>query len=115
MPPAPAARARCIRFAISSRLPIQYIWKNSCGFAAATASIGLLPKDDKPIAMPRFAAARATATSPSGCTACTPVGDMSTGIDSGWPMTVVAISRWANNPPTCGANPSSENASVLSR
>ena len=31
--------------------------------------------------MPRFVAARATATSPSGCTACTPVGEMITGID----------------------------------
>ena len=32
--------------------------------------------------MPRAAAARATATSPSGWTACTPVGEMSTGSDS---------------------------------
>ena len=31
------------------------------------------------MAVPRAAAARATATSPSGWTACTPVGDMNTG------------------------------------
>ena len=44
---------------------------------------------------PAPAAARATATSPSGCTACTPVGEMSTGIEIGWPITVVAKSRSA--------------------
>lgn len=37
---------------------------------------------DRPVAVPRAAAARATATSPSGCTAWTPVGEINTGIDT---------------------------------
>ena len=45
--------------------------------------------------VPRFAAARATASSPSGCTACTPVGEMSTGIEMGIPITVVPSDRSA--------------------
>ncbi len=64
--------------------------------------------------MPRFAAARATATSPSGCTACTPVGEQITGIDTGCPSTVVARSRLAGCPAACGVNPSSPNAATLS-
>ncbi len=113
-PTAPAARARSIRAAMSSRVPTQYSWKNVCGLAATTSSTGLDANEDSPIAVPRAAAARATATSPSGCTACTPVGEMSTGSEIGWPITVVAISRVAGRPATCGANPSSENASTLS-
>ena len=70
-----------MRASISSRVPTQYIWKNVCGLAATTSSIGLLANEERPIATPRAAAARATATSPSGCTACTPVGLISTGID----------------------------------
>ena len=104
-PTAPAARARSIRAAIWSRLPPQYIWKNVCGLAATTSSIGLLANEQSPIAVPRAAAARATATSPSGCTACTPVGEISTGSEIGWPITVVAISRVAGSPATCGAKP----------
>ena len=46
-----------------------------------------------PSPCPRAAAARATATSPSGCTACTPVGEMSTGRSTATPMTVVDRSR----------------------
>jgi hypothetical protein len=40
-----------------------------------SSSTGLLPNELRPTGVPRFAAARATATSPSGCTACTPGGD----------------------------------------
>ena len=65
--------------------------------------------------VPRAAAARATATSPSGCTACTPVGEMMTGSEMSWPMIVVDMDRAADIPATCGANPSSENAATLSR
>ena len=64
--------------------------------------------------MPRAAAARATATSPSGCTAWTPVGEMTTGSEIGWPMIVVSIARSGWVPTTCGAKPSSRNAAVLS-
>src|SRR5262245_8292221 len=66
------------------------------------------------MAVPAPAAARATATSPSGCTACTPVGEISTGRLTSWPMTVVASSRAAGSPATCGRKPSSENALTLS-
>ena len=59
---------------------------------------GLLAKELRPIAVPRAAAARATATSPSGCTACTPVGEMITGSEIGCPSTVVASSRSAGSP-----------------
>ena len=47
--------------------------------AATTSSTGFEPNELSPIAVPRAAAARATATSPSGWTACTPVGEMITG------------------------------------
>src|SRR5690349_11358195 len=80
-----------------------------------TSSMGLEANDDRPIAVPRAAAARATATSPSGWTACTPVGEISTGSETSWPITLVAISRVAGRPATCGAKPSSENAATLSR
>jgi len=39
---------------------------------------------------------------------------MTTGSDTGWPMTVVDRSRCADSPATCGANPSSLNAATLS-
>src|SRR5580693_7636807 len=113
-PTAPAARARSTRASISGRPPTQYIWNNVWGLAAATCSTGLLPNELSPTAVPRFAAARATATSPSGCTACTPVGDRITGIDTGWPSTVTDRSRAAGSPAACGANPSSPNAATLS-
>ena len=113
-PTAPAARARSIRATITSRSPIQYIWKKVCGLAATTSSTGLLANELSPIAVPRAAAARATATSPSGCTACTPVGEISTGSEIGWPITVVDSSRFADRPATCGAKPSSPKAAMLS-
>ncbi|CAM5362355.1 hypothetical protein SANTM175S_00752 [Streptomyces antimycoticus] len=93
---------------------IQYIWKKVRGFAATTSGSGLLAKELSPIAVPRAAAARATATSPSGWTACTPVGEMITGRAICCPMTVVARSRLADSPATCGAKPSSAKAVVLS-
>jgi len=113
-PTAPAARARSTRAAMASRLPSQYSWKKSLGFAAMTSSIGLLANDDNPITVPRAAAARATATSPSGCTAWTPVGEITTGSESCCPITVVDRSRLSDAPMTCGAKPSSPNASTLS-
>ncbi len=76
---APAACARCIRCTTTSRSPVQYIWKRVAGLAATTSSTDLEAKLDRPMAVPRAAAARATATSPSGWTAWTPVGLMITG------------------------------------
>ena len=58
--------------------------------------------------MPRAAAARATATSPSGCTACTPVGR-----DEHRQRDRLRPSPWSpgrarpSSPATCGAKPSS--------
>ena len=91
----PAAWARCIRCTMVSRSPVQYIWKKVCGLAATTSSTDLEAKLDSPITVPRAAAARATATSPSGWTAWTPVGLMITGSEIGWPITVVASDRSA--------------------
>ncbi len=82
--------------------------------AATTSSMGLLAKQLRPMTVPRAAAARATATSPSGWTAWTPVGEMTTGIEIGWPMTVVARSRSSHSPATWGARPSSPKAATLS-
>ena len=113
-PTAPAALARCRRASIWSLVPTQYIWKNVCGLAAATSSIVRLANELRLIAVPRAAAARATATSPSGCTAWTPVGEMTTGNEIGWPITSVARSRLSERPATCGAKPSSPNAATLS-
>src|SRR4051812_15372888 len=70
--------------------------------------------DERPIAVPRAAAARATATSPSGCTACTPVGLISTGSETSWPITVVAIRLSLARPAVCGAKPISSKAATLS-
>ncbi len=82
--------------------------------AATTSSMGMLANELSPMAVPRAAAARATATSPSGCTACTPVGEMTTGNEISWPMTLVVRSRLAASPATWGANPSSPKAAMLS-
>ena len=82
--------------------------------AAITSSIGLLANELRPITTPRAAAARATATSPSGCTAWTPVGEIITGIDIAWPITSVAMSRVADWPAVTGRTPSSSKAARLS-
>ncbi len=113
-PFAPARLARSARAASVSRSPTQYIWKNVFSLAAQTSSIERLANDDRPIAVPREAAARATATSPSGLTACTPVGEIMTGMEISWPMIVVARERSLGRSATCGANPSSRKAPVLS-
>ena len=76
-----------------SRSPDQYIWKSTWEFTAQTSSTERLAKELSPMRTPRLAAARATATSPSGWTAWTPVGEINTGIETDWPITVVAIDR----------------------
>jgi len=84
--------------------------------AAATSSTGLLAKALRPIAVPAPAVARATASSPSGCTACTPVGEAITGSEISWPSTEVACCRAEGRPAMCGgANRSSLKAATLSR
>ena len=83
-------------------------------FAGTTSSSDLLANELRPSAVPACAAARATAISPSGWTACTPVGETSTGIDSSTPITVVASSRCAGPVAIRGMKPSSRNASTLS-
>ncbi len=82
--------------------------------ASTTSSMGLLAKQLRPITVPRAAEARATATSPSGWTAWTPVGEMITGMDTGCPITVVARSRSSHRPATWGARPNSPKAATLS-
>jgi hypothetical protein len=82
--------------------------------AATTSSIGFEANELRPIAVARAAAARATATSPSGCTDCTPVGEIITGSEICCPITVVVMSRRGCAPPTWGRNPSSPNAATLS-
>ena len=106
-PTAPAARARSRRPTIFSLVPLQYTWRNVWGLAATTSSSGLLAKELRPMAVPRAAAARATASSPSGWIACTPVGEIRTGRETCWPMTTVACSRLADSPAMWGAKPSS--------
>jgi SAM-dependent methyltransferase len=68
------------------------------------------------MAVPASAAPRATPTSPSGCTACTPVGEAMTGSAISCPSTDVASCRVAGRSATCGGvNRSSLNAATLSR
>ncbi len=74
----------------------------------------MLANELRPMAVPRAAAALAMATSPPGCTAWTPVGEMRTGNEISWPMTLVARSRLSARPATWGAKPSSLNAATLS-
>src|ERR1700686_3849769 len=78
-PTAPAFFAHSSRSATSWRSPIQYDWNRVHALAATTSSRGLLANELKAIGIPRAAAARATATSPSGWTAWTPVGVALTG------------------------------------
>ena len=84
------------------------------GLTAQTSSTDLLANELRPITVSRAAAALATATSPSGWTACTPVGEMSTGSDIDCPITVVARLRSWWRPAVWGAKPSSSNAATLS-
>src|SRR5579863_1585547 len=114
IPLAPASRARTRRSSMVSRSPDQYIWKSTCELTAQTSSIDRLANELSPMATPRLAAARATATSPSGWTAWTPVGEINTGIETDCPMTVVAIVRSRLLPATCGAKPNWSKDSRLS-
>ena len=113
-PLAPAFLARSARAARVSRSPTQYIWKKVFSLASRTSSTDRLANELSPIAVPAFFAARATATSPSGSTACTPVGEMITGIEMSWPITVVDRSFSNGRSHTCGRNSSSRNAAMLS-
>ena len=75
----------------------------------------MLPNELRPIAVPASAVPRATPTSPSGCTAWTPVGDAITGSVISCPSTDVARSLVAGRFATRGgANRSSLNAATLS-
>ena len=75
----------------------------------------MLPNELRPIAVPASAVPRATPASPSGCTACTPVGDAITGSAMSCPSTDVARSRAAGRfAIRGGANRSSPNAARLS-
>src|SRR5215468_11111831 len=112
---APASLARCTRARLLSRPPIQNSWKNVFGLAATTSSTATLANELSPIAVPASAAPRATATSPSGCTACTPVGDATTGSEISCPSTEVAVLRVAGRSAMRGgASPSSLKAATLS-
>ena len=113
---APASRARRTRARLRSRSPIQNSWKNVFGLAASTSSTATLANELSPIAVPASAAPRATAISPSGCTACTPVGDAITGSEMSCPSTDVAVLRAAGRSAMRGgASPSSLKAATLSR
>ena len=75
----------------------------------------MLPNELRPIAVPASAVPRATPTSPSGCTACTPVGDAITGRAISCPSTEVPSSRVVGRSAMCGGvNRSSLNAVRLS-
>ena len=75
----------------------------------------MLPNELRPIAVPASAVPRATPTSPSGCTACMPVGDTITGRAISCPRTEVARSRPAGRSAMCGGvNLSSLKAAILS-
>ena len=67
--------------------------RTASGLASATRSTGMLPNELRPIAVPASAVPLATPASPSGCTACTPVGDAITGSAISCPSTDVARSR----------------------
>ena len=83
IPTAPAARARSMRSGdlVARARPVD-LEEGAWGWPPTTSSTGLLANELSPIAVPRAAAARATATSPSGWTAWTPVGEISTGSES---------------------------------
>ena len=81
----PCARARAAARSAPSTRPSRP-GRTSAGWPRRRPRPACSRTSSAPSPMPRAAAARATATSPSGCTACTPVGEMSTGIEIGWPM-----------------------------
>ncbi len=115
-PIAPAVWARSMRCTITSRSPVQYIWKSVRGLAATTSSTGLEAK----LRQPHQGAARCGGAGD---------GDLAVGVhrlDAGradqhrqrdllaqhraWPC-----DRSACWPATCGGSPSSANAAWLSR
>jgi hypothetical protein len=98
-----------------SRSADQCTWKNSFGLTAVTAAAGLLANSLSPIAVPASRVPIAIATSPSGCTACAPTGEASTGRSMSTPSTDVRRSRVAGKSASRGgANRSWPNAAVLS-
>jgi len=114
-PRAPAARARSARASSVSRSADQWTWKNVSGLTRVTSWTARLANSDRPIAVPASRVPIATATSPSGCTACTPTGDAMTGRLTGTPRTVVRRSRSAGRSASRGgANLISPNARSLS-
>ena len=62
----------------------------------------MLAKELRPTAVPASAVPRATPTSPSGWTACTPVGDAITGSEISCPSTDVACCLVAGKSAICG-------------
>src|SRR5450756_86391 len=86
---APASRATSARSSSRSLSADQCTWKNSFPLAAATSAAGLLANSLSPMAVPAAAVPIATATSPSGCTACAPTGEAMTGRPISTPSTEV--------------------------
>src|ERR1700722_20359204 len=112
---APAARAISARSSSVSRSADQCTWKNRLGLTAATSAAGLLANSLSPIAVPASRVPIATATSPSGCTACAPTGEALTGRLTSAPSTAVRSSRGPGSSASLGgANRSSPKAATLS-
>ena len=112
---APAWRATSARSSSVSRSADQWTWKNRSGLTAATSAAGLLANSLSPIAVPASRVPIATATSPSGCTACAPTGEAITGRPMSTPSTDVRRSRAAGRSASRGgAKRISPNAATLS-
>jgi hypothetical protein len=113
-----------LRWARSSRLTVtasslgQYSWyqRGPSPLAAATSSMVYDDAVESTIGRPRAAAARAVASSPSGCTIdCTPTGATMTGAGIAVPSTVVPRSRTVASRSMRGTMRQRSNASRLAR
>ena len=96
----------------------QYSWyqRGAVPGASATSSIVCEDAVDSTIGTPSSAAARATASSPSGCMIdITPIGASSSGAGIGVPSTVVDQSRSVVSRSIRGTNPYRSKAARLAR
>eukprot|EP00601_Ochromonadales_sp_CCMP2298_P024371 CAMPEP_0173286464 /NCGR_PEP_ID=MMETSP1143-20121109/9205_1 /TAXON_ID=483371 /ORGANISM="non described non described, Strain CCMP2298" /LENGTH=268 /DNA_ID=CAMNT_0014224779 /DNA_START=265 /DNA_END=1075 /DNA_ORIENTATION=- len=113
----PAASALLMSCRVRARSLYRYSW-NQClpvGAAAATSSMEVVDRVDRPISTPRLAAALAVASSPSGCAMrCIAVGATQMGDETLSPRMVVLVSIFETSRSTLGRSLSLSKAALFS-
>ena len=112
----PAARARRSRLAVTASSVGQYSWYQRGPLGSAISSSVCDAAVEATTGSPSAAAARAEASSPSGCRIdCTPIGASSSGAGIRVPSTLVDQSRAVLSRSIRGTNPWRSNAARLAR